>query len=543
MRLWLALLAACDRPPCEVVAWSDADGDGHGDPAEPQCRAGDGTASDALDCDDGDPAVGPGRAERCDGVDQDCDGWIDDHPDPPRFVDRDGDGFGGEPLPNCDAWGVDEGGDCDDADPFLNPGTVWYGDGDGDGAGADEVGTGCVPPEPDAVSTGGDCDDADPARSPFARERCGGGDEDCDPSTDDSSGAWMVPDAVGRQRATVRGAFDAPLVLALDAPDVTTESVRVVVQRCAAGVELPTAFLPDEPALWRAGAAAPVGVVVALWDEDADLTTVEDWPDTELEVAVYWGGAPGTPPASDLLAGDERLETGGTVLELDPARGATVSAIRDPVGILAGQAQATAGNGLRTPQGPLQVTAFAGESARLDQHPVTAAVSTTVQATDGTNTFTTTARWRMFAGRAAALGRLTTTADSEVRIEGTTDRTEPIRPLQLRAGFPASCATDPGLLWGDLSDGDRGLTWAWVSPPRWTNFVGCGTEETWTSANDLPGGAPGSGTNGSVPYGQVIVDGGVVVLLPHGPGGPGGAAARRAAWVEGPLVTVFPAEE
>ena len=55
------------------------------------------------DCDDLDPATNPGAHERCDGVDNDCDGRRDE-----GFRDRDRDGF---------AFCVD----CDDTDPETNP--------------------------------------------------------------------------------------------------------------------------------------------------------------------------------------------------------------------------------------------------------------------------------------------------------------------------------------------------------------------------------------------------------------------------------------
>ncbi len=51
----------------ECAPGEDADGDGF-----ERC---------GLDCDDGDPAVGPGAEEVCDGVDNDCNGRVDDLPD------------------------------------------------------------------------------------------------------------------------------------------------------------------------------------------------------------------------------------------------------------------------------------------------------------------------------------------------------------------------------------------------------------------------------------------------------------------------------
>ena len=91
----------------------DADGDGH--PAE-------------TDCDDTDPATHPGATERCDGVDNDCNGRIDDTGavPVPIWEDADGDGFGTGPVlglgcvgPAAHQAAVD--GDCDDSDPLLTP--------------------------------------------------------------------------------------------------------------------------------------------------------------------------------------------------------------------------------------------------------------------------------------------------------------------------------------------------------------------------------------------------------------------------------------
>ena len=103
---------------------------------------GDGEGACAGDCDDADPWVHEGAAELCDGVDTDCDGWVD-----PTEMDGDGDGY-----PPC-------AGDCDDADPDLDPADV-----DGDGM----------------SSCAGDCDDGAAATYLGASEICDGADNDCD---------------------------------------------------------------------------------------------------------------------------------------------------------------------------------------------------------------------------------------------------------------------------------------------------------------------------------------------------------------------------
>lgn len=98
--------------PEEVVV--DTDGDG---------------APDEVDCDPTDPAVFPGATEICSGVDEDCDGEIDeaDAADATDwFPDADGDSFGDAASPTraCEAPPglIADGSDCDDSDPLIHPG-------------------------------------------------------------------------------------------------------------------------------------------------------------------------------------------------------------------------------------------------------------------------------------------------------------------------------------------------------------------------------------------------------------------------------------
>ncbi len=108
--------------------YSDADGDGFGsDESFYACSDTTGWSENALDCDDDNPNVSPEVFEICDGVDNDCNGLIDDEDDTlqtePRYIDEDGDGYGGGVLKyTCDQDGTSAlTGDCNDFDPFIGP--------------------------------------------------------------------------------------------------------------------------------------------------------------------------------------------------------------------------------------------------------------------------------------------------------------------------------------------------------------------------------------------------------------------------------------
>ncbi len=204
---------------CENGASLDGDGKpgdsaGGGDSGEPRALDADRDGYDAQeDCDEADPAINPGATERCDGVDQDCDGAIDDDVRATWYTDADGDGYGdaGAPIEDCDpgAGFVADDTDCDDASASVSPGAdevcngadddcdgladedavdpgTWYTDADGDGYGDPETATVTCEPGPDSVSTGGDCADDDAEIHPEAAERCDEVDQDCDGTADDN---------------------------------------------------------------------------------------------------------------------------------------------------------------------------------------------------------------------------------------------------------------------------------------------------------------------------------------------------------------------
>jgi hypothetical protein len=64
--------------PCGTLTWADEDGDGFGDPNTGALLCGPTRATNMLDCNDLDPAVHPGATERCNQVDDNCNGVVDE---------------------------------------------------------------------------------------------------------------------------------------------------------------------------------------------------------------------------------------------------------------------------------------------------------------------------------------------------------------------------------------------------------------------------------------------------------------------------------
>ena len=203
--------------------YADNDGDGFGNPFIPtnSCSQPSGFVSNDLDCDDSISSIFPGAPEICNGVDDDCDGFIDTA-DPNLigaltwYGDFDGDGFGniGNAIIACTppngfvannldcndnnadinpaaietCNGIDD--DCDNLvdgnDPSLVGASIWYQDSDFDGFGDPAVSIISCTPQIGFVSNNGDCDDTNINVNPGATEICNGIDDDCDSLVDDN---------------------------------------------------------------------------------------------------------------------------------------------------------------------------------------------------------------------------------------------------------------------------------------------------------------------------------------------------------------------
>ena len=113
-----------------LTFYVDADEDGYGNPSisTEACEQPSGFVPTGTDCDDTSTLSYPSAEEICDGLDNDCDGEIDEGVTDPFYLDEDGDGFGdeAESIEACVApeGYSNNGNDCDDQNADIYPGVL-----------------------------------------------------------------------------------------------------------------------------------------------------------------------------------------------------------------------------------------------------------------------------------------------------------------------------------------------------------------------------------------------------------------------------------
>ncbi|GDX79030.1 hypothetical protein LBMAG42_08410 [Deltaproteobacteria bacterium] len=186
IRLSLLLLALAACAPDDTGAKTTANGGGEEEDADQ-----DGWTVADGDCADEDAAQNPDAVELCDGIDNDCNGAVDDGAGTVTwYEDTDGDGFGdpAAPVSGCEqpVGSSVNSTDCDDTNAAINPAAAEVDCDDQTDLNCDGVVT-----FPDADADGwdqcADCADDDAAVFPGAPELCNELDDDCDGVVDPDS--------------------------------------------------------------------------------------------------------------------------------------------------------------------------------------------------------------------------------------------------------------------------------------------------------------------------------------------------------------------
>ncbi|RME22731.1 MAG: hypothetical protein D6798_15095 [Deltaproteobacteria bacterium] len=232
---------------------------------------GDGWSENDGDCDDDDAAVYPGAPELYNGIDDDCDAIIDED----TTTDDDFDGYS------------EVDGDCDDADGGTYPGAPEVVDGaDNDCDGIVDNGTAVSDDDADGYSEAqGDCDDSDPLVNPGIAEVTDGVDNDCDGVVDEWDGEYVgiIQAAIS---GTTAGSCEGSLLVSIDTS--VTPSISGT-GACGAGIF-------DE-----------IGIVGTLTGAYAE-GTITAWVGGEMYAEIPWTGG----LAGDSLSGEFAALVGDT---------------------------------------------------------------------------------------------------------------------------------------------------------------------------------------------------------------------------------------
>jgi len=277
------------------------DGDDTGAPVDAD---NDGFFADS-DCDDNDADVNPDAAELCDGVDNNCDGVVDEDEAEDAgtwYADSDADGFGDAAVSAaaCAAPSgyVEDNTDCDDTNVEISPdGTevcndadddcdteidedatdmsTWYADGDADGYGDMNASSLACEAASGTVDNGDDCDDTNGAINPDAAEVCDGVDNDCDAATlEDGMVTWTDTAGVASDvTADLTGTATSPALYSLSEGHLNFCDGTYYVNLALTGEASLGAQNQDPTAAILDGAG--FGTVVTIRDDGSDVSLTD----------------------------------------------------------------------------------------------------------------------------------------------------------------------------------------------------------------------------------------------------------------------------
>ena len=222
MRFMGLVVSALMFSACASKTEGDKEDTTSADESEGLDRDLDGYTPEDGDCDDTNGSINPGEEDSCDGIDNNCDGVVDELGATTFYIDYDGDGFGTDryTLSACEpgeGW-VSNSDDCDDTDDTVNPDAaelcdgldndcdgaededlsrVYNYDADGDGFGDPLVSAEMCEASDGYVLDSRDCDDTDPDINPGSPEVCDGIDNNCREGVDEGFGGLVYIDFDG----------------------------------------------------------------------------------------------------------------------------------------------------------------------------------------------------------------------------------------------------------------------------------------------------------------------------------------------------------
>ena len=222
----------------QLTFYRDLDGDSYGNAAvtTQACSVPAGYVTNSTDCNDNNAAVHPGATEICNGVDDDCDGQVDEGVQLTFYRDLDGDSYGNAAVTtqacSAPAGYVTNNTDCNDNNAAVRPGATelcngidddcdgqvdegvqltFYRDLDGDGYGNAAVTAQACSAPAGYVTNNTDCNDSNAAVHPGATELCTNSiDDDCDGLVNE--GCPAAPVAMNIADATVLESASSVLV-------------------------------------------------------------------------------------------------------------------------------------------------------------------------------------------------------------------------------------------------------------------------------------------------------------------------------------------